>query len=601
MSHLTRTIIRTALSGIFGAFALAGPAAADCKVARMPELRVTMAGSQPLVAARINGADARFLVDSGAFYSVITPVAAERYGLKLQGTFQPMEMVGVGGATKAARVVVKTFTLAGLPLREVTFFEGGSGIGDGVAGVLGQNVLGLADVEYDLANGSVRMIRSSGCDGRNMAYWAAAHPASTLEIVVPREEDPRTISVALVNGVRMKVMFDSGAGSSGMTVAAARRAGINLRGAGVEPGGSVAGFGPRQVASWIVPVDSFTLGDEQVLHTRIRVVDMETRNIDLPVDEIDMLIGADFFLSHHIYVSNQQKKMFFTFNGGPVFNLEVGRGSGSPATSAVASPSPDTARTPTDADGYGRRGAAFAARRDYGPAIADLSRAIALAPGEAEYPYQRGLAHLGAGQSDLAMADFDQALMLKPNDAPARLARARLHVAAHDKPAAIRDLEVAARSAPPEGELGLEIAGLFTMADDAPAAISQYDLWIRTHADDSAQIQALNGRCWARAIFNQDLDKALGDCNRSLRLSAQNPTTLDSRGLVHLRRGELDLAILDYDAVLAATPKSAWSLYGRGLARLRKGQTADGQADLKAATALRPQLPAEAAAHGIAP
>ncbi len=42
---------------------------------------------------------------------------------------------------------------------------------------------------------------------------------------------------------------------------------------------------------------------------------------DLGLVDADMLIGADFFLSHRIYVASKQRKVYFTFNGGPVFNL----------------------------------------------------------------------------------------------------------------------------------------------------------------------------------------------------------------------------------------------------------------------------------------
>ena len=44
------------------------------------------------------------------------------------------------------------------------------------------------------------------------------------------------------------------------------------------------------------------------------------------------------------------------------------------------------------------------------------------------------------------------------------------------------------------------------------------------------------GRCWARALTGRDLDKALADCDRALRLAPKTPEFLDSRGLVHLRR-----------------------------------------------------------------
>ena len=41
-----------------------------------------------------------------------------------------------------------------------------------------------------------------------------------------------------------------------------------------------------------------------------------------------MLIGADFFLSHRIYVASSQRKLYFTYNGGPVFNLARAREAG---------------------------------------------------------------------------------------------------------------------------------------------------------------------------------------------------------------------------------------------------------------------------------
>ena len=36
-----------------------------------------------------------------------------------------------------------------------------------------------------------------------------------------------------------------------------------------------------------------------------------------------MLLGSDFFLAHHIYVAYSQDKVYFTYNGGPVFDLNA--------------------------------------------------------------------------------------------------------------------------------------------------------------------------------------------------------------------------------------------------------------------------------------
>ena len=67
--------------------------------------------------------------------------------------------------------------------------------------------------------------------------------------------------------------------------------------------------------TWIAPFASFKIGDEEIRNTRLRIGDIAT--------DIDMLIGADFFLSHHLYVASSQHKLYFTYNGGPVFDLSA--------------------------------------------------------------------------------------------------------------------------------------------------------------------------------------------------------------------------------------------------------------------------------------
>jgi tetratricopeptide (TPR) repeat protein len=130
-------------------------------------------------------------------------------------------------------------------------------------------------------------------------------------------------------------------------------------------------------------------------------------------------------------------------------------------------------------------------------------------------------------------------------------------------------------------------------------SIDDLDKWIPAYPKDDRLAQALNARCWARARLGVELDKALADCDAALRILPGNPSFLDSRGLVHLRRGEFDRGASDYQAVLKLEPNNAWALFGRGWARLKKGDVQNGQADIKAATALRPKIAEEAAGRGL--
>jgi tetratricopeptide (TPR) repeat protein/predicted aspartyl protease len=580
-------LLALALSGlptrVFGA----------CKIGRLAELPVTMTGLRPLVSARINGADALFLADSGAFFSMITPAAAAEFKLRLGAAPYGLVVTGIGGEARVWLTTVKTFTLADIPMTNVEFIVGGNEL-EGAAGVLGQNVFSIADVEYDLSRGAIRLMRPHDCRKAMLAYWAASQPVSVLDTDSATSRSLHTTGVAYINGAKIRVLFDTGAATSVVSLAAAGRAGVKPGADGVVDGGLSYGIGRKLVQTWIAPFASFRIGDEEIRNTRLRIGD-----VALP--DIDMLIGADFFLSHRIYVATSQRKLYFTYNGGPVFNL-----ASSPPTHAEPGPAQEGSPQreeqpdqPRDAAAFSRRGAAFSSRRDYGHAIADLTRACELAPNEPEYFYQRGMARWGNRQPDLAMADFDQALRLKPDGVEALVARAQLRLRGPENSAAVTDLDAAGRFAPEQADIRMQIGSLYARAGLFTQAVVQFDKWISAHESDVRVPEARNARCWARALWGQELDKALVDCNGALKSRPNTADFLDSRGLVRLRMGDLDKSIADYDASLKLQPRNAWSLYGRGLAKVRKGLTTAGEQDIAAATAIQPRIEDEARKHGI--
>ncbi len=603
--------VRRAILGAAGfALALTGQAWAEgCKVAVIAELPVTMKGMRPMVPAGINGRQVMFLADSGAFYSTMSPAVATE--LKLSRQYLPyMRLTGVGGeAASVDLTVVDKFTLAGATVPRVQFLIAAGAGGGESAGLLGQNIWRLADVEYDFQNGVIRLVKPNHCDGAVLAYWTHDKPYAVIDISRPDEHDPHTVGTVVVNGVKLRAMFDTGAATSIMTMEAARRVGVTPQTPGVKMAGFTGGIGSRVGRTWTAPFASFKIGEEEVKTTQMRFGEVE-------LEREDMLVGADFFLSHRVYVANSQRKLYLTYNGGPVFNLNTpvsipASATGAPALTPesdkakdamVAAAKPDDSMSePKDADGYARRGAAFASRRDYDRALTDLTKAIELAPDHAAYYGERARIRLASRQLFLAKADLDQVVKLDPANVEALIMRAELNLSGRDRPAAIADLDAAATAAPKEADSRLTIAQLYSRMALYDKAIAQIDLWVPSHSDETQMRQALNGRCWARGQLGVDLDKALGDCNRAVRMGQQNAAMLDSRGLVYLRRGENDRAIGDYSASLALNPRVAWSLYGRGVAELRKGMKAEGEADIAAAKALSPGLPDEAKARGIAP
>ena len=566
-----------ALVAFWASSALA--AGSGCILKPLAQLPVTVVDRQPRLTAKINGVDTSFLVDSGAFFSSLSDTEAANLRLRAIPLAQGVSVVGIGGVADLGEVRATAFELGGATLHNVTF-----GVVHRDAGnLIGQNVLGLADTEYDLGVGMIRLMRPYGCGERPLSYWAPGiHPSSAALISLNEDQYPLGGMTVFVNGSPLRALLDTGSTQSVLTAKAADRLGLKTES---NSQNRMQGVGRRAVAASVAKIDDLKLGDEEIKNTRLTVIDDA-----LSLIGVDMILGADFFLSHHVYVAKSQSKVYFTYNGGAVF---------APPQDSVATDAKQEELT--DGGAYARRAAAHASRGDARQALEDYDRAVVLAPNEAEILTQRGLFYVSAGKTREALADFDLSLKLKPDQPGVRLDRAAMLIRADRKAEASTELSDIAHTLPKDDDLQLVLAETFAAVDRFDDAIVHLDGWIAGHPNSGSQGRALNDRCFDRALAGSDLPRALSDCNAALRLRPGMAAFLDSRGLVHLRMGDLDKAIADYDAALAAQPKLAWSLYGRGLAKLKKGDAAGGKADLAAATAISPTIAAQAAKHGFAP
>lgn len=584
------TRLRLPLLGVsaLGLLGLLTAAQAKCGVSKMADLPVTLIGQRAFVDARFGAHKTRFIVDSGAFYSTLSRASAAEFGLSTTPAPAWFRLRGINGDSSVSFTRAKDLSLAGIALPPVDFIVGGTDTG--AAGLLGQNILALADTEYDLPHGAVRLMQVKDCGKMALAYWAGSKPFSTI----PLERGdggrwkPHIIGTVLVNGVKMRAVFDTGAPTTIMTLSAAKRAGVTPESPGVQYVGTTGGLGSREIAAWVGAFETIDLGGEIVSKPKFQIAEMQL--------EGDMLIGFDFFLTHRIFVSNANHQLYMTYEGGALFGLKP---SGARTTSGKTLDLSDKAAAPTDADGFSRRGAVFMSHGKYAEGLADLDRAVALAPNEGRYIHLRARARRANGQPLLASADLDMAAKLMPNDADVRLERAQLRLANGDFKRADEDVKAADRLLPPGSDRRLQLAGLYERLDQPEHAIANYDAWLKLHGADANRARAFNGRCWARALLNRELDRAMADCNTALKLRPTLAAYLDSRGLVQLRMGKLEAALADYDLAVAANPRNAWSLYARSIAKRRLGKAAAADEDRKAALAINPRIAERAEKFGV--
>src|SRR5665213_1827495 len=100
-----------------------------CTLGRVAEIPVTMAGYRPLITAKINNQEARFVLDSGAFYSLISTATAAEFNLRLTPAPYGFRLEGIGGSVAAQIATVKEFGIAGALIHDVQFLVGGSEVG----------------------------------------------------------------------------------------------------------------------------------------------------------------------------------------------------------------------------------------------------------------------------------------------------------------------------------------------------------------------------------------------------------------------------------------------------------------------------------------
>ena len=279
------------------------------------ELPVKMVGSRAVVTVGINGTQVPLTVDSGAFYSSLTDAAAEQ--LKLPTYYDSrLRIEGLTGKIETRVATVDKLQLFNGEIPHVEFVVGGNEPGAGTMGLLGRNLLSFTDTEYDLAHGVIRFsFPNDGCDEANMAYWAGTAPVAEIELMRDRRNaSPALRAKVKLNGATLVALFDTGA-TTVVSTRAAERAGVAE--ADMKPSGTVYGAGRGSSKSWTAQFDKFELGGEKISHNRLFVAQFR-------IEDADMLIGIDFFLSHRVYVSKKQARMFFTYSGGPVFALDKG-------------------------------------------------------------------------------------------------------------------------------------------------------------------------------------------------------------------------------------------------------------------------------------
>jgi predicted aspartyl protease len=296
--------------------------AAECQLTKVASMPVVMQNNRMLVGGAMNGTDVLFQIDTGLSQTRLFAQTATTLNLNERLLYS---------ASKGGRIwetVVENLTLGKVSLdhwRVLAFGNLPRWATKNVAGVLGEDFLSHFDVEFDLAHQTINLYKADQCNGASLGFWSP--DIVTAEFGSGSSDLPMIDITPKINGQDVRGFLDSGSPLSAVSIAAAERLGVSWDSPETVAGTPTQGMDGRKTNIRVGVVDRFSLGEEAIKNTHLRVGDLPEKHTigminGLPIHQVipyEILLGLDFINSHHVLVSHSQNKIYFSYSGGPVF------------------------------------------------------------------------------------------------------------------------------------------------------------------------------------------------------------------------------------------------------------------------------------------
>ena len=255
------------------------------------------------VEAAVGGAPASMLVDTGSDAGLLSAAAARTGRLPVER--RRMAVVsGTGGGSLRIPVATASLGLGGLLVRNVAFPLGAlpalPRIAPPVQGLIGGDLLSGFEVEFDVAGGVLRLYQASGLSSlcRDLPPWSGV-----FDTVALTRAGDRMVVPAVLDGRPIEALLDSGARSRIVARRAALAAGVDAAVLDGEAGGLTSGIDGHEVVYHWHRFRRLQIGEEIAPGPMLTVTPLE--------GPFEMLLGADWFERHLVWVSYGTGRLFF--------------------------------------------------------------------------------------------------------------------------------------------------------------------------------------------------------------------------------------------------------------------------------------------------
>ncbi len=487
-----------------------------CKLLRVADWHVRLIGTHPVIDGSIKGQKIGVVIDTGAYLSLLTKSAAKRLEIPSTPTTRIVSGMG-GGTSRMSLALVEDLRIGDFAAKELRVWVAGEQPIYGVDFVLGQDLLKNVDIEFDYANGAIRLYQPVDCKFSNLAYW---DPAAQQLPLYGRDQD--RVEVKL-NGTKAEAFIDSAGGVSMVQIDFAKQLGITPTTPGVQTAGCAGGIGAGTYHEWIARFDSIAFGGETIRNPHLLFGPIYSEAAYWRSGAPDMMLAGDFLKSHHVLISHSQNKVYVSYSGGQVF----------PATPNL------------DCDDETVRGKKAA------EALASYDEALANNPSDVKTLLRRAALRYGENDFKGALSDADAAVRIEPADAVALTLRSRVRFALKDYDGALADSSAAIERGMRSSQTYLFRAAVRHAAGDTAAMLAEFDEALKLDPHDAWVLRA-RGR---HLYFVEKYPLAEADFKAAMAIT---PTAFDSMWLhlTTLRQGTASNATLEQGLTLVA--KDEW-------------------------------------------
>ena len=277
---------------------------ADCKLVRVAQLPMTLKSGHVTILASANGKDLTLGIDTGGFGSSLTKAGVEQLGLPYSARLGAI-IPAIGGAyisegnVRLDNLRIGDLELGGLYIPQMEAFPG-------VDGLIGPDILGHYDAEFDFARKTFGLFKPHPCSD-HAVYWTGSY--TVIPFTLTRNGHVR-VPVTL-DGQNTDAILDTGAGISVLSMRDANSMfGLAPNSPAVEATNPVSGTPWRKsVNAYSYTFKTLTMGGATIPNPRIELID--GRNF-LGNDFASLVLGNDVLSRFHLYIAYRQQKLYVT-------------------------------------------------------------------------------------------------------------------------------------------------------------------------------------------------------------------------------------------------------------------------------------------------